>query len=532
MSIKVINEDRLFRMLPSFVSSADRIFIELAQNAQRAGATRLDITIKDGVLTAVDNGNGVSSALPLFVLAESNWDDVVEEHQKPAGWGMFLLYTLSEIVTYRSNFGSVAVDCKQFLSDAAYRQKILSGSTVDPQSKLNGFYVSAVLRQGVEDRIFRSHGLTSYQLRYFPLDITVNGAAVPRASKPSGKLELDYMGNKVYIKHPDHISGMDSLMDSLTVIWYGQEIMNTSYSTNVILDVTTGSPVTPVLPFRNTIAADEKFVAFYEFIRKAVVEYCIKEINNTDTTLYEMRSLAECMANIATQDELDRLTRYYYEIAEPYFDSPYISSISSIYLLEQKDALPMSDHVDVWIDNKRVEDLSDMVLPPNTVREVVVQQRRPSWVPDPVSRKRVIRIERGESHRRYCGAFDEFCQAEIAFDDGSRIPIMAVGSTIYYSDKNALEESVDFRSAVFEHRIYDENCGDSWETQENYFESDWEEIVASLTDTHSRQRLFGNIADAARVSVGDIVAIQITGNTAILTVKSTNGEKQIKINLK
>ncbi len=58
MALKVINERRLLKLVPGFVRNASQVFIELAQNAQRAGATKLDVTLKDGVLTAEDNGTG------------------------------------------------------------------------------------------------------------------------------------------------------------------------------------------------------------------------------------------------------------------------------------------------------------------------------------------------------------------------------------------------------------------------------------------------------------------------------------------
>src|SRR3989304_5853795 len=76
--------------------------LEQAQNAVRSGATGLNITLKDGVLKTIDNGSGAVDPMSLFVLADSNWPEEVEENQKPAGWGLFFLYSISEEVVFTS----------------------------------------------------------------------------------------------------------------------------------------------------------------------------------------------------------------------------------------------------------------------------------------------------------------------------------------------------------------------------------------------------------------------------------------------
>src|SRR3972149_704631 len=169
---KTINEERLFNLLPYFYDLPSSVLVEIAQNAVRSGATRLDITLENGVLKTADNGSGADNPESLFVLADSNWPEDVEENQKPAGWGLFFLYSISEEVVFTSRFGSVKVECKRYLADHEYRLSVLEG--INPDMRSDGFVIEARLRSEVKDKV-----LDQELLQWFPLDIIINGTRLP-----------------------------------------------------------------------------------------------------------------------------------------------------------------------------------------------------------------------------------------------------------------------------------------------------------------------------------------------------------------
>src|SRR5579872_1508238 len=84
------------------LSKADRLFkndnvgiwIEVLQNARRAGATLIEVTIEDAepgsnscVLTVKDNGSGIENFQNLLTLGDSGWDSATQAVEDPAGMG-------------------------------------------------------------------------------------------------------------------------------------------------------------------------------------------------------------------------------------------------------------------------------------------------------------------------------------------------------------------------------------------------------------------------------------------------------------
>lgn len=85
---------------PRLLTKADRLFtgsmegriIEILQNARRAGATEVRITNKDNNLVIVqDNGCGIDDFQKLLDLGSSGWDEKLEQGEDPAGVGLFSL---------------------------------------------------------------------------------------------------------------------------------------------------------------------------------------------------------------------------------------------------------------------------------------------------------------------------------------------------------------------------------------------------------------------------------------------------------
>ncbi len=81
------------------LTKADRLFtgtlegriIEILQNARRAGATTVEITNREGIVTVRDNGQGIEDFAALLDLGGSGWEEALEASEDPAGVGLFCL---------------------------------------------------------------------------------------------------------------------------------------------------------------------------------------------------------------------------------------------------------------------------------------------------------------------------------------------------------------------------------------------------------------------------------------------------------
>ena len=196
----MINEEKLFKLLPYFFDRPSAVLLEIAQNAHRSGATKLAVTLKGTVLEVEDDGSGTDNPRALVCLAESDWPSEVMENQMPAGWGLFFLISVSETVTYTSLFGTLTVDCKRFLNEASYRETRLS--LVDGSARTEkGFRIEARLMDGVFKSVAYLQVLDG--LSYFPMSVTMNGSLVKRKKLSEAcknyPIKTSYMGNAVYV---------------------------------------------------------------------------------------------------------------------------------------------------------------------------------------------------------------------------------------------------------------------------------------------------------------------------------------------
>jgi len=119
------------RTSPHLLAKADRLFrnddasvwVEILQNARRANATLVDITIEEHpsqqstpIVTVHDNGHGIGNFQDLLTLGESGWNESTEAREDPAGMGFFALCR-SE-VTVESGKHSVTITPPVFLGQS------------------------------------------------------------------------------------------------------------------------------------------------------------------------------------------------------------------------------------------------------------------------------------------------------------------------------------------------------------------------------------------------------------------------------
>lgn len=526
--MKIIDETRLFKKIPNFFERPANVLIELAQNGQRAGATKLDISLDDNVLTASDNGRGADSAEPLFVLAASDWSNESVELADPAGWGLYYLLCMSIEVFYKSRFGSLTVDCDKFMDSAEYRSNILD--TLDSSDKGEGFLLRAVLKEGVAGSVVSQ----TSDLGYFPLDITVNGEAIAKRDllAESGQyrcttvLKREYEGNDVYIRVSPNFSVTPSLIkDKIKVIWYGIPIGRDPYYIDVFIDVKTGSPLTPVLPYRLTIKQDRKLDVFCEFLRRTVSDYCIEQINDPATSdTSTLTALMQVMGNVGAQEELDRLDRFYVNVDEPHHWL--IDPLIHKEIIHRNEPCPVSEvlsAVVVKYMTKRgmkrelyAEAPDKLVLPQGAVKEVTAPGEHPSWL-KVATKEHALLISGDEipNHLNYT-----WIKARKIICAGKHIQAAAMvdswgcGEIFFREDPDQIDEVSE---SIFEGKLYNDE-GDSYDTQQYEFEKEITEDIIRLKGAYEKQTLLEGLRITG-LDVSKVVSIAFKGNKMKVKLK-------------
>lgn len=574
--IKIINEDRMLKLIHNFFENPQTLIIELVQNAVRSKAKNITISTDNGRLSAVDDGNGCDLIAPLLTLAESNWDEEVEQNQQPAGWGLFVLYCLTKEVEITSKFGTLKFDAELYLHNADYRSDVLSLAETDTKplneidtivtpkgwlshstqglspiylhtsKKADGFQISATLKtdsrtdEKLEERITR---IDKEQLQFFPINISINGKNIERATvEEIGKdyvIKTSYMGNEVFIGTKDGFFPRST--SGFTVIWYGMQIPPKDILYNhATINVTQGLPLTPVLPFRTSIKEDEKYVHFWDFVRQEIVDYCIGQINNNTTDDQLSLSLMRTMGDIATQNELDGLNRFYVIKTQPYHrGNPFWDTDGESIIITRSEAV-ISNDIDVRLvesgkrktlkqrsfskTKKYVGDYEEIFLPDGAIVQYKTRNKSPEWlkIQEHIHK---VEIHISKNAKKYHGNLN-WCKAKIVTDLELDIIGMENGYglddiTIYYSKAAGDVWGLQYPIA---HHLYSDE-GDTFDSQEAWIESQTMEDIRNIIDYYSKHDLLGGFRAVSKMEVDDIRKITIAEKKMSITLKS--GKKKV-----
>jgi len=99
-----VNERQFFSNMKNMFASSYAFLGELLQNARRAGASRVEVTLSAGLTTILvrDDGNGVQDWQSLITLAQSGWDEKTIQNERPFGMGLFSTLFAAKEVLIRS----------------------------------------------------------------------------------------------------------------------------------------------------------------------------------------------------------------------------------------------------------------------------------------------------------------------------------------------------------------------------------------------------------------------------------------------
>jgi hypothetical protein len=512
--VSVVNEDRLLSLIPDFFEKPENVIIEIAQNAVRSGATKLDITLNGNTLIAKDNGKGIDNPKPLFILADSDWTKEVEENHKPAGWGLFYLFSIASVATFNSRFGSVTVNCNRFLKENIYRiafLNMLDYCLLD--GKCEGFYIEAVLKEGVKDKL-----LNEESLKYFPLNITVNGKLLKKGNVEDIRnfdIKTSYKGNDVYIYLGD-LAYREVL--KVGALWYGIPI--DLYCSDVVIDVKNGSPLTPVLPYRHTVKHDKKYDEFIKFVRRSIVNYCIGVINSKEDDVHEVYKCVSHMVAFATQKELNILDRFVVVKKQPYHDSENIGTTHKS-IITKKDIPLISE--DVKIKGVGKYDSEDVFLPEGSITAIELPDRRPIWV----QVKKIVHVVRIKTKGKpYHGNF-QWVKSDI--DSPLKIDIVSIsqgydGTDIFYKDKP--HDFHDISDVIFDNKYYIDYDSDRYDTQLDYFNQDIDTDISKIENKYDIGVLLKPFSDIG-VSPSNVVSISVSSVHKKMVINTNSGQREL-----
>jgi hypothetical protein len=296
--IHAANARKLFKR--TFQGSVNEILTELFQNAQRVGATKVDLVWNE--LETVggesvyqfqyqDNGpglKGIEGFEALLCIALSAYDEDVTSNQQPMGIGFQALLAhehVSQVVVSSGGY-QLTIDTKRWWNDELYAE--LWPQRLEPSlSPSFGFKALVTrsfaeqLRNALPTREESVNSYIAYPALGFAdlLAVHAQGArcvqGLPRALQTCDHLTTLTLadGNELSVYAPKDVSVYGQIFCN----WYGQIVSQQFYEglggLKALLVVTRGQPVDLVAPSRRAFVENEKLRELKVQVAKAFISY-------------------------------------------------------------------------------------------------------------------------------------------------------------------------------------------------------------------------------------------------------------------
>lgn len=245
-----------------FNGTLDDIFNELFQNARRAGATCVTVTVEHlddaCLITVADDGGGIVDPLDLVSLGQSDWPGDCRTREDPAGMGFFSLAGIDTVVssTSAANSFSLAIAGDAWTGEADI--------DVLPWDGPRGTTISFHFPPGPDGKLERTIEAAA---RFFPLPVTYNGKDLARADFLADAYRvIEQGGYRIGVfrdRHSPHVATLNfhgvTLKHAFPVV---KEVHHTQWSVQV--DIVDAPDLVLVLPARKEIyrnAALDRLVA-------------------------------------------------------------------------------------------------------------------------------------------------------------------------------------------------------------------------------------------------------------------------------
>jgi hypothetical protein len=245
----LINEKRFFQKVAPFMFSEGDVLPEIIENSIRAKATFVSINTDKENLVVENNGKVLEDFSNLFIVAQSNYDEGVEQSQKPAGMGVLSIISNATQVTFESGNKSLTIESEKYFNDANYRSTLLD-SIQTTENAFNGMKITATMKNAIDKNI--SYKLNN-DFKYYNIEITFNEQIIKTKTQINSLFQKE-ISEGVIVMIPENKlgNGWSNPYDGY-VIWHGKlinapQIKPFTLIVNGITDL-----VTPTLPDRKNI---------------------------------------------------------------------------------------------------------------------------------------------------------------------------------------------------------------------------------------------------------------------------------------
>ena len=257
------------------------IFHELYQNARRAGATVMNVTIDPSArtVTVTDDGNGVRRPEALLSFGESDWNDAASRDEHPAGMELYSLSRRGCVIRSR-NSGDAHGAWRAVLEPEHFQGRRAAVIDTDPTAGPTGTTVTFPYYAYESGLKYRARE----QAQHLPLRVLVNGVAVEQNPffNPATTVGVGEDDGLVFCVH--RIQGwMDYPQSSqLRINFHGH-----------VVDDETATPVVRGLDAWWTAEIDVKRCPKLELVlpgRERVIqnEYLRQVVERMETAIYEV----------------------------------------------------------------------------------------------------------------------------------------------------------------------------------------------------------------------------------------------------
>ena len=291
----IVNEKRLPATVKRlFKNSISEIVGELLLNAQRAGAKEIHFQLDRESQTIIvrDDGSGISpdtvSWSHILRMADSFYsNEQIEANQKPTGVGLLSLFALDGVKSVSiSSRGKCATVETNLLWESEDYWANWTNLITDAPETVSGFKLTVKYD---EPEMTFSYNQLAHKFEYALTKFGDGGGFAPPCGY-DGFLKVFLDGKFVDTTLPTECvpEGDNLLYDGFYesnrlrigqatnpfrtyafVVWYGQ-IIKLNSEIPFLLEVSSGSPVTPLAPTRASLACDRKLGDLRQFVEDAV----------------------------------------------------------------------------------------------------------------------------------------------------------------------------------------------------------------------------------------------------------------------
>ena len=167
-----IHQDAIKRVSDFFDATIATIANELLQNSRRAGATGVDITVADGLITVTDDGAGIADPETILSFGLSQWSQNTTDSENPAGMGLYALARRTHVRIQSKAAHSQAWQVN--LSPDHFVGRVSAPvENIDNYDKLHGTTVEFT-------GSLKDESIIANAAKYYPLPVHINGKAAPQ----------------------------------------------------------------------------------------------------------------------------------------------------------------------------------------------------------------------------------------------------------------------------------------------------------------------------------------------------------------